>query len=505
MRGSATPENPPPNVVVIGSRALFDQVLAICPQDLRSHVAHVESYEEEEAAAKAARGLILLELAPDRDERGKDILSASDGRPALLYLVTPCYRLEDAEKYLLERPQVIGYCPREALGYPEVQEEIRRLVQEAVTRTGVSTNPRKSVGWVLPEASDDDYGKRRLVSLFIGGMREFIVSLRFIINDLREKTVSRDKKTAVWKTKAWVEEKLDLVRQLDGWHAWQTKGQDSDKWVQDAEREKRFRLFADGRHPSITSSIVLVRGESGTGKSLIARLIHRGVFRDQAVVLGPEEFLRQRPFQDILSLGLPETLVESELFGALQEAYTDRKTTTPGKILMAYGGVLFLDEIGDMSLSLQGKLLKFLDTSAVTPLGWVSGAIPVPVIIVAATNAHLEKKVDKGEFRGDLLYRLQRYSVTIPPLRERLWDLDRMVDFVLQNPEVNKSPDGRRYADYIADAALDRLRGHPFPGNFRELESCLQAAIHRARLQGSDTILPEHLELRNPEEARPCS
>lgn len=158
--------------------------------------------------------------------------------------------------------------------------------------------------------------------------------------------------------------------------------------------------------------------------------------------------------------------------------------------MSAYGGVLFLDEIGDMSLGLQGKLLKFLDDSLVYPMGWAGEGIYVPVTIVAATNADLERKVEEKEFRADLLFRLQQQELTIPPLRQRMWDLDRMVDFILQNPDRN-----RGVVSYVAADAMEALRRQDFKGHFRQMEGVLFKALQNARLEGSRVLRRRHLPI----------
>lgn len=473
---ASAPGSAGPCVLVIGSAQTYQTICELCTE-FREHIKHIEGagISPDKLARIKGPGLIFLEC-PIR-EGTTDLLDKTDKNPASFYVLVHRYDLADAENTYLRRPKVFGYRSPEQLAHPEVRDEIRRLVGETVRRLLEAPQlARREIGWSLGEIPPQHYESRRLVSLYIGSMREFIVSLRFIIQDLNDKCKK-------WRYKNPYE-KLTAVRQLDLWHAFHL-GQLEEKNQRDFEkykRDKSFRLFQEPPPRVITSSIVLFRGESGTGKSLIARLFHR------------EALEEGRPFQEILCSGIPEALLESELFGAMQGAYTDRHFTSPGKILMAYGGVLFLDEIGDMSPPLQGKLLKFLDNSEITPVGWsLAEGIRVPVIILAATNANLEQKVRERAFRRDLLYRLQRYELTIPPLKDRLWDLERMVDFILQNPEINCDAEGKRYVRYVADEVLTQLRGRQFPGNFRQIESTLQAAIHRARLQGSDTILAEHL------------
>src|SRR5262249_4287466 len=158
--------------------------------------------------------------------------------------------------------------------------------------------------------------------------------------------------------------------------------------------------------------------------------------------------------QELNCIGIPDTLLECELFGALAGSHSERSITSPGKIIPAYDGTLFLDEIGDMSVESQGKLLKFLDDSRVSPLGWIGEGVFGPLHIIAATNADLEAKIQEKTFREDLYYRLCSHELTIPPLKDRLWDLERMVDFILQNPRTNQDTTGKWYVRYIHEEAL---------------------------------------------------
>jgi transcriptional regulator with PAS, ATPase and Fis domain len=307
-------------------------------------------------------------------------------------------------------------------------------------------------------------------------MREFIVGLKFLLSDLREQ----------WERKGITKpysEKFNAVVQLDDYHKWEVKGEEprtkeeTQRKVAFRDNRKKYALFPEKQAPVEAPTVILIRGESGTGKSLFAKLIHHELRPDW-------------PFREILSTGIPITLLEGELFGAIAGSYTDRKDTNPGRILLAYGGVLFLDEVGDMPPVLQGKLLKFFDDSCVYPLGWVGDGIHVPLIIVAATNADLEDLVRRKEFRPDLLYRLQQHEFTIAPLRERLWDLDRMVDFILQNPA------NAEYITHVRPEVLDRLKTYDFAGHFREIEGALFQAVQQARLKGTKTLKAEHLPAR---------
>jgi two-component system NtrC family response regulator len=209
-----------------------------------------------------------------------------------------------------------------------------------------------------------------------------------------------------------------------------------------------------------TQATVLLLGESGTGKERLARALHALSAR------------AARPWVAINCAAIPESLLESELFGYERGAYTGATRQTPGKIETARGGTLFLDEIGDMPLPLQAKLLRFLQERVIERLGGRE-QIPVDVRIVAATHRDLKAEIARGGFREDLYYRLGEVSVNIPPLRERGADAVLIAGHLLQQscrrhgkPPLTFAPD--------AIAAIER---HAWPGNVRELENRLNAAV----------------------------
>jgi len=216
------------------------------------------------------------------------------------------------------------------------------------------------------------------------------------------------------------------------------------------------------------ATTVLLLGESGVGKGLVARALHSASDRGD------------KPLLTINCSAIPETLLESELFGHERGAFTDAKTAKPGLLEVADGGTVFLDEIGDMPVGLQVKLLQVLEDRAFKRLGGVSD-ITVDVRVVAATNADLDEAVRKGHFRTDLYYRLNTFPIRIPPLRERTEDIPILVGFFIDkfNRDFNK-----KVAD-IADAAMKALRRHTWPGNVRELKN----SVERAMILGQDPTL----------------
>ncbi len=223
-----------------------------------------------------------------------------------------------------------------------------------------------------------------------------------------------------------------------------------------------------------TDSTVLISGESGTGKEVLARYIHQ--LSDRA----------DGPFVSINCAALPESLLESELFGHVKGSFTGAVKDKPGLLVAARGGTFFLDEIGEMSPALQVKLLRTLQEREVVPVG-ATRPVNTDVRVVAATNRDLEQEMRRGTFRSDLYYRLNVISLHIPPLRERADDVPLLADHF-----VARLGDGQ--ALEIDDDALDLLRHYDWPGNVRELENALERA---AVLSGGKAItagqLPERV------------
>jgi two-component system, NtrC family, nitrogen regulation response regulator GlnG len=240
-----------------------------------------------------------------------------------------------------------------------------------------------------------------------------------------------------------------------------------------------------GRHPRMqdvyktigriagTDVTVLLRGESGTGKELVARAIHHYSRR------------AGRPFVAVSCAAIPGTLLESEMFGHERGAFTDAKERRLGKFELAHGGTLYLDEIGDMPLELQTKLLRALQERTIERLGGHE-PIRIDVRVLAATNRELEALMRDGRFREDLYYRLNVVTLNLPPLRERRRDIALLVEHFLAKYAAELGECG------VAPEALDRLVGHDWPGNVRELENVVQRAMVMAT---GGVILPEHLPI----------
>jgi len=222
-----------------------------------------------------------------------------------------------------------------------------------------------------------------------------------------------------------------------------------------------------------SASTVLIEGESGTGKELFARAIHN---------LGPR---RDKPFVAVNCGALPDTLLESELFGYRAGAFTDAKKDKPGRFRRADRGSLFLDEIGDISPAMQVRLLRFLQEKTYEPLGSVE-SVKADVRVIAATNRPLASLVRDGKFREDLYYRVNVIRIALPPLRERLEDLPLLVAHFIQNLNAIQKKD----LSGISDEALGCLMSHDYPGNVRELENILERAFVLCK---NGMIEPQHL------------
>ena len=249
-----------------------------------------------------------------------------------------------------------------------------------------------------------------------------------------------------------------------------------------AMRDVMSMIDRAARHDS---PVVLI-GESGTGKELLARLLHQRSDRAHA------------PLIAVNCSAIPETLLESELFGHRRGAFTDARNDQPGLFQAAHRGTILLDEIGDMAGSLQGKLLRALQEREVQPLG-AQTPVPVDVRIVTATHQDLDALVADGRFRQDLLYRINVIEVRVPPLRDRPEDIAALVAHFLDKHAAHLGRPGCT----VSDEAMLVLRRHTWPGNVRELEN----AIERALVLGTGPEigiedLPDSLRRQTPSIAR---
>lgn len=222
---------------------------------------------------------------------------------------------------------------------------------------------------------------------------------------------------------------------------------------------------------SITESTVLLTGESGTGKEMIARVLHRMSRRSAG------------PFVSVNSGGIPEGLLESELFGHIKGSFTGAHSTTIGHFQAAEGGTLFLDEIGNMGQPMQVKLLRTLQEREVCPVGSIV-SIPISTRLISATNSNIKDEVENGSFRRDLYYRLNVFEIRIPALRERPADIIPLAEHFLTEMREPAGDTG------LCNGVVTALMTYSWPGNVRELENVMERAVV---LAGNDTIQVEHL------------
>lgn len=230
-----------------------------------------------------------------------------------------------------------------------------------------------------------------------------------------------------------------------------------------------------------TEAIVLILGDNGTGKELIAREIHR---RSQR---------REKQFVKIDLGAFPETLFESELFGHVKGAYTDAKESRPGRFEMASEGTLFLDEIGNLDVTMQAKLLTVLQSNIVTRVG-SNTPTPVDTRIICATNKPIYRMVEEGSFRQDLLYRINTVEITLPPLKDRSEDISLLaIHYLGEYKRKYDKPDLK-----IGEEGLDYLSAYPWPGNIRELQHAMERAVIMCE---GDVLGPEDFLLQNREQS----
>ena len=209
-----------------------------------------------------------------------------------------------------------------------------------------------------------------------------------------------------------------------------------------------------------TTGRVLIYGESGTGKELVARALHAQSLR------------AARPFVEVNCAAIPEELIESELFGHIKGAFTGATQARRGKFEQADGATLFLDEVGDMSLKTQSKVLRALEEQRFEPVG-SDTPISVDVRVIAATNKRLEAEIERGTFRADLFYRLNVVPFEIPPLRERLEDIPLLVEYF--NREFSEA--NKRRPKEFTPTAIERMQSYAWPGNVRELRNTVERVI----------------------------
>lgn len=260
-----------------------------------------------------------------------------------------------------------------------------------------------------------------------------------------------------------------LMLDVDAWDA-APSGDQVEAWGIQTRDETMKQLLRQVAKVAKTNASVLVRGETGSGKELVAAAIHRASPRAEG------------PFRAINCAALPPNLLESELFGHVRGAFTGAVRDAPGHFRLASKGTLFLDEVGELPLEVQAKLLRVLQEQRVIPVGGRE-PVDVDVRIVAATHRSLRQAVATGDFRADLMYRLRVIPLYLPPLRERVRDVELLAWTFIRR----SSKDFDREVQRLAPAALQRLQDYDWPGNVRELQNAIEYAL----VMGDGPVLAE--------------
>ena len=276
-----------------------------------------------------------------------------------------------------------------------------------------------------------------------------------------------------------IQERRDLVSENAALREKIAGGARTERIVGDSAAVRAIKELIEKVAP--TDAPVLVQGESGTGKELVAAEIHSRSAR------------AREPFVVFNCAAVPETLLESEMFGYDRGAFTGAAQKKPGQFRLADGGTLFMDEIGEMPLAIQAKLLRAIELGEFTPLG-ASGSVKVNVRIVAATNRNLDELVRTGLFREDLFYRLNVFPIGIPPLRDRKDDIVPLAGHFLETWRTGQA--GPPPGPALSEAVASKLKGYSWPGNVRELRNVLERAVI---LAGKGPIASEHIMIMSLE------
>jgi two-component system response regulator AtoC len=307
-----------------------------------------------------------------------------------------------------------------------------------------------------PDRFDDDHGE---FAMRVAEHIALVLAHQKLAEESRRTAAAQDRA-------ALLEERVQvLARELETLSPHRALGR-SRKWKD---------ILAQATKVAPTDTTVLITGESGTGKEVVARFIHRGSPRKEA------------PFVALNCAALPEQLLESELFGHEKGAFTGALAARPGRIEQASGGVLFLDEVGEMSPAVQAKFLRVLQEREYQRLGGAR-TLKADVRVLAATNRNLKAAISQGSFREDLYYRLAVFDIALPPLRDRPEDIAMLVDAFLD--EIGRSV-GRPAAG-MSQEVKDKLVSYPWPGNVRELRNAIERAVI---LCEGGLITSEHLPL----------
>lgn len=458
---------------------------------------------------------------------------------AFVISTRPHYDSEEAQRFWQGYPVLIGYEAAACLDIQQLRRVIinTREIGEALARTErlVGDERPHRIGSLLriphpeplgagsserPLEIQDfvtEYARHRAISLFAGGMGETLVQLRRaarVIADRHSLPTEGERPLFPFGgSLPSAEERFDAI----ALHLYGARPNALERVPDTGERTKErtrewLRRMRAARPAGGIAPHVLLLGETGSGKTLLARWLHRYRFAYDGLTVEAQEQVDDL-FQDLNCAAISPNLIDGELFGGLSGAWTGLNRNAPGSIFCACHGTLFLDEIGEIPLTTQAVLLKYLDDGEYYPVGGHGKKITVPVTVIAATNRPLEELRASGQFRHDLLERF-RIRIRVPSLRDRREHLDELADFVLQNPQINPiravrpdcpldSPDLlQRDVQSVTWQALRRLRDYHWPGNFRELEQVLWRAVLQAQEEGSSLLMTRHLGFADGEAPR---
>lgn len=390
----------------------------------------------------------------------------------------------DVRAAIWEQP-IIGFAKK---GSAEANSDIKKILTDIENRKAHEKEPGIEIGRI-ESIAPDLYERFKFISLTAGKMREFMLDFKNIINSITH--IKNDDPFCNTYPNEWsdymhytLHPPEDTQTQLS-FDNLRKRLVNKTKISEDAKLTKKFKeIFCnEKRVKNEKLNHILIEGETGTGKSLIAEMI--------------KQFTNAKRFEKVTCTNISTHLLEGELFGHMKGSFTGAYQTKAGRVINAYNGIIFLDEIGDMEPYLQAKILTFLDNGRIEPIGWIGPTLYIPSLVVAATNKDLLNLAKARKFREDLYYRFAQ-RITIPPLRERKGDTDLLVDFILQNPDINPLIGEIRTVSHINANTIEKLKTHIFPGNYRELEYILLEAVKKAKRLRSSVILPEDIVFHEP-------
>lgn len=420
----------------------------------------------------------FVSLKNDYEEKRKNFKGSTYSPPPVFIVYDQSALHIRAE--IWEQP-IIGYAKK---GSAEADADIKKILSEIVRRKAHEEEGKIAIG-SIERIEPDTYERFKFVSLTAGRMREFMADFKSITDEIKDKIKTEDPFFKILPKDWFVYMNYSLhppedKETIEIWGNMANRMFDTVGVANNEQLQEKFKnIFCnENQVKSEKLQHILIEGETGTGKSLIAEMIR--------------QFTKTAKFERVTCTNIPSNLLEGELFGHIRGSFTGSVETKTGRIVNAYNGIIFLDEIGDMDSHLQAKILTFLDNGRIEPIGWVGPTLYIPSLVVAATNKNLLMLAKAKKFREDLYYRFAQ-RITIPPLRERKGDIDLLVDFILQNSDINPFKGEERTVSHINKNAIEKLKTHIFPGNYRELEYILLEAVKKAKRVMSRVILPEDI------------